>query len=300
MMSITTGLRPYKKALGHFLETAAPQSAAAMSFYAVTAIPPLMVVIAAVLSLVFSGPRAIAELVNQVTALFGHSTGDTISAILARRATAPNATAAVTGMAVLLVGASGFFSQLQIALNQVWGVEAKPNVAWKMLIVKRLVSMTAVLGTGFLLLVSLVLSAVMAAAGDWLEAKLGWSVGLAAFAEAFIAVSMLTGLFAFIYKVLPDVQLRWSDVWKGAVTASLLFMLGKFALAWYLGRTDLAADYGSAGALVLILFWVYYTSLILLFGAELTQAQTLAAGQEVLPERYAERVRKVRASDVAH
>jgi membrane protein len=114
----------------------------------------------------------------------------------------------------------------------------------------------------------------MAAAGDWLEARLGWSVGLAAFAEAFIAVSMLTGLFAFIYKVLPDVQLRWSDVWKGAVTASLLFMLGKFALAWYLGRTDLAADYGSAGALVLILFWVYYTSLILLFGAELTQAQT--------------------------
>ena len=296
-MSIRSDIRPFKHALQEFVENRAPQSAAAMSFFAVTTVPPLLVVIAAVLGLVYSAPRAIAELVGQVEALFGASTGETIAAILARRASAPNATAAVTGVVVLLIGASGFYSQLQSALNQVWGVDTRRNVALRMVVLKRLVGMGAVVGTGFLLLVSLVISALMARASVWFETLTGWNTSLAAFTEAFIAVATLTGMFAFIYKVLPDVELRWSDVWKGAVTTSLLFILGKFAMAWYLGRTDYAADYGSAGALVLILFWVYYTSLILLFGAELTRAQAHAAGRRIVPDRHAERVCQVRESE---
>lgn len=274
------------------------QSAAAMSFYAVISIPPLLVVITAIFSMAFSGPEAAAELLRQVSTLFGENTAVSVGQILARRSQAPNETAALTGSFVLLLGASGFFSQMQASLNQVWGVEAKPSVAWRMLLIKRMVSMTAVLGTGFLLLVSLVLTAVLAAANDWLQARLGWSPGAAGATEAMVAMLTLTVLFAFIFRVLPDVHVPWTYVWRGAVITAILFFVGKYAMGWYLGHTNFEADYGSAGALVLILFWVYYTSLILLFGAQLTHAQTVASGEPIVPESYAERVRVVRETEI--
>ncbi len=295
---MSRALYPVQTALYRFVAEGSPQSAAAMSFYAVISIPPLLVVITAILSMAFSGPEAAAELMKQVTTLFGESTAASIAEILARRSQAPNETAALTGSFVLLLGASGFFSQMQASLNQVWGVEAKPSVAWRMLLVKRMISMTAVLGTGFLLLVSLVLTALLAAASDWLRARLGWSPATAGVTEAAVAMITLTLLFAFIFRVLPDVRVPWKSVWRGAIITSLLFFVGKYALGWYLGHTNFEADYGSAGALVLILFWVYYTSLIMLFGAQLTHAQTVASGEPIVPEPYAERVRVVRETDV--
>ena len=113
-------------------------------------------------------------------------------------------------------------------------------------------------------------------------------MGLASIAEVGLSLAMITGMFCLIFKYLPDVIVAWGDVWRGALTTALLFLVGKFALGWYLGRSDFTADYGSAGALVLILFWVYYSSMILLFGAELTQAQAEARGHKVVPERHAE------------
>lgn len=264
-----------------------PTVAAALSFYAVAAIPPLVVLLTAIFSLVYSGPEAAQHLVHQVSNLFGASTGQTVGEILQRRADSPNGTAAVTGLVVLLVGASGFFAQLQKALNQVWGVEPDPNAGWKDTVFKRVISMTVVLGTGFLLLVSLIVSAFIAAASRWLEAQVGLSVSLAAVTEAALGFALVTGLFALIFMYLPDVEVRWSDVWRGAAATSLFFMVGKFALGWYLGRSDFSADYGSAGALVLILFWVYYSSMILLYGAELTQAQAKARGHAMIPQGHA-------------
>lgn len=286
-MAIPKVLLPFKQAFQDFTEEDAPQRAAALSFYAVTAIPPLAVLLTAILGLVYSGPQAAQELVNQVSSLFGPATAETIREILERRATAANGTAALGGLLILLLGASGFFVQLQKALNHVWGVKADPEAGWKATIVKRILSMTVVLGTGFLLLVSLVVSTFIAVASRWLEQQMGLSVGLASLAEVALGLAMITGMFSLIYYYLPDVKVAWSDVWRGALTTAALFLLGKFALGWYLGRSNFTADYGGAGALVLILFWVYYTSMILLFGAELTQAQAAARGHVVTPEKYA-------------
>ncbi len=293
-MPFSRVFRPYRMALYRFFAEGAAQSAAAMSFYAIISIPPLLVVITAILSIALTEPQAASSLLEQVHLLFGPSTAESIAEILDRRSQAPNATAAITGASVLLLSASGFFTQLQVSLNQVWGVQTRSSYTWKMLIVKRMVSMTAVLGTGFLLLISLVLSALFTAASDWARAKFGWSTSHAGMVEAVVALLTLTGLFALIFKILPDVKVRWKYVWRGAVVTSGLFFMGKWALGWYLGQTDLAADYGSAGALILILFWVYYTSLILLFGAHLTQAQTLTSGDPVIPYSYAEKVKLVR------
>jgi membrane protein len=286
-MAIPPAFALIKKAITDFIEEDSAQSAAALSFYAVTAIPPLAVLLTAILGLVYSGPQAAQQLVDQVTSLFGQSTGETIASILERRAQAPNGAAALTGLAVLLLGASGFFVQLQKALNHVWGVKADPEAGWKDMFVKRMLGMTVVLGTGFLLLISLMFSAILAATSSWLESHLGWSISLAAFAENAISLAMITCMFVLMFRGLPDVKIRWSDVWRGALATSLLFLVGKFALGWYLGRTDFTADYGSAGALVLILFWVYYSSMILLFGAKLTRVQAEARGLKVVPEQHA-------------
>ena len=286
-MPVPSALAPFKTALRDFRDEDAAQKAAALSFYAVTAIPPIVVLLAAILGLVYSGPQAAQQLVGQVSALFGQDTGNTIGEILQRRADAPNGAAALTGLAVLLLGASGFFVELQKALNAVWGVKPNPEAGWKDVVFKRVLSMTVVLGTGFLMLVSLVVSAVIAAASNWLEGRLGWSVGFASFAEALIGLAMITGMFALIFKYLPDVEIGWSEVWRGALTTATLFLVGKSALGWYLGRSTFTADYGSAGALVLILFWVYFSSMILLFGAELTQAQVAVHGRKVEPQGHA-------------
>ncbi len=286
-MAAHAALSPFKTAFQDFREEDAPQKAAALSFYAVTAIPPLAVLLTAILGLVYSGPQAAQELVGQVTSLFGQQTGDTIAEILQRRDESSNGTAAIGGLVVLLMGASGFFVELQKALNSVWGVQPDPNASWKSTIVKRLMSMTVVLGTGFLLLVSLLVSTVIAVASSWMEAKLGLSPAFASLAEVGLGFAMITGMFALIFKYLPDANIPWSDVGRGAATTALLFMVGKFALGWYLGRSNFTADYGSAGALVLILFWVYYSSMILLFGAEITQAQAEARGHQVVPQKHA-------------
>lgn len=279
-MAIPSSLALFPQAFREFREGDAPQKAAALSFYAVAAIPPLMVLFTAIVGLVYSGPEAAEQLVGQISSLFGTDTGETIAEILNRRATAANGTAVLTGTVVLLLGASGFFVELQKALNHVWSVQPDPNAGWKDTVVKRALSMAVVIGTGFLMLASLVLSTFIAATSHWLEQQLGWSLSAASVTDAALGLAMITGMLALIFKYLPDVDVRWSDVWRGAFMTALLFMIGKFALGWYLGRSNLTADYGSAGALVLILFWVYYSSMIMLFGAELTQAQAELSGHD--------------------
>lgn len=272
-----------------FAEEDATTTAAALSFYAVTAIPPLVVVLTAILGIVFSGPDAAKQLVGQVQTMFGPETAETIASIIERRSQAPNGAAAYLGMVVLLVGASGFFVQLQKALNRVWDVEPDPNAGWMQNIVKRILGMTVVLGSGFLLLISLVLSAFIAAASERLQEWIGWSVSTTSLAEGAISLVTVTCLFALLFKYLPDVEIYWSDVWRGAFITACFFLVGKFVLGWYLGRTDFSVDYGSAGALVLVLFWVYYSSIILLFGAELTQAAAHFKGHPVALRKRAKR-----------
>src|SRR5581483_5891761 len=188
--------------------------------------------------------------------------------------------ATVVGIVTLLLGASGVFGQLQDALNTVWEVEPKPGRGIWGLIKDRFLSLTMVFGTGFLLLVSLVITAAVSAAGGTLR---GLGPGLE-------AIAVVTLLFALIYKFLPDAKIAWRDVWVGAVATAVLFVIGKFAIGLYLGHASIGSAYGAAGSFVVVLVWTYYSAQILLFGAELTQVYANRSGSHVEPARDAVKI----------
>ena len=189
---------------------------------------------------------------------------------------------------MLFIGASGVFAQLQSALNTVWNVRVKPGAGIWEFVRKRLLSFGMVLSIGFLLLVSLIISTVVSAISK-LDVQFisnftpAWQI-----INLLVSFSLITLLFAFIYKYLPDVKIGWKDVWVGAIITALLFILGKYLIGLYLGRSSLGSAYGAAGSLIVFLAWVFYSAQILLFGAELTQVYTRRYGSKIRPVRHAE------------
>ena len=197
----------------------------------------------------------------------------------------------------LILGASGVFGDLQAALNTVWEVKPKPNRALVGLVKDRFLSLTMVLGTTFLLLVSLVLSAALAAAGHTLHRFGPGLEALAHITAMIVSLGVITLLFALIFKYLPDALIAWGDVWIGAVVTAALFVVGKFAIGLYLGHAGIGSAYGAAGSLVVILVWVYYSAQILLFGAELTRVCASHRRARVKPARGAVKIRTKDRSD---
>lgn len=253
-------------------EDRVPRLAAALAYYALFSLAPLLVVAIGVAGLVFGHEAARGELVAQFEGLIGRAGAEAVEGVVAA-AGGPGASglAASLGFLMLLIGASGVFGELQAAMNTIWGVAPRPGAGWKVFLRRRFVSFAMVLGTGFLLLVSLVLSATVAATSRFL-------VVLAPAAEAYWScVNVLLGvalpalLFALIFRFVPDAKVGWRDVWLGALITAVLFSLGQFAIGYYLGRTALDSTYGAAASIVALVAWVYYSAQILFVGAELTQ-----------------------------
>jgi membrane protein len=246
---------------------------AALAYYTVFSLAPVLVIVIAVAGGLFGREAAQGEIVAQIRGLVGEDGAAAIQALVqsaSRDGVGPRAT--LIGLLVLLVGSTSAFSQLQAALNRVWDVPARRHTSVRDLLRARLLSFAAVLGAGFLLSVSLVLSAAVAAIGrfGW-----GWIPGIArvlALADFLGSLVVHTLLFAMIFKLLPDAAIRWRDVWIGAAVTSGLFFVGKLAIGLYLARSELGAAYGAAGWVILTLAWVYYSAQIVLFGAEFTRA----------------------------
>jgi membrane protein len=198
----------------------------------------------------------------------------------------------VIGIVVLLIGATTVFAQLQESLNQIWGVIAKPSRnSFVVLLLRRLVSLAMVLTVGFLLLVSLLLTTALTALLQFAGNLMPVPPVVLRSVDLFFSLAVVTVLFALIFKVLPDVHIRWRDVWKGAFATALLFSVGRVLISFYLGRSTVASTYGAAGSLVALLMWVYYTSLILFYGAEVTRARREISNLPVIPKSNAVRVR---------
>jgi membrane protein len=198
--------------------------------------------------------------------------------------------ATLIGIVTLALGAAGVFGQLQDALNTVWGVQPKPNPGISgilFMLRSRFISFTMVLGIGFLLLVSLVFSALLSALNGWMISQLPLSEALLQFINFAISFFVITLLFAVIYKVLPDVYIHWKDVWIGAVVTSLLFSIGKYLIGLYLGNSTIGSSYGAAGSFVVLLVWIYYSAFIFLFGAEFTQVYARKYGSQIVPSKNA-------------
>jgi membrane protein len=246
---------------------------AALSYYTVFSIAPILVVSVAVAGLFFGADAASGRIVDEMKGLMGAQGASIIQTLIERASFHPRAgwVATAIGVATIVVGASGAFGELQYALNKVWDAPAPERAGWLTAARKRLVSFGMVLAIGFLLLVSLVISAALSAldtlAGGWGE-RVQPLLALANLAASF---GIATALFAGLFKILPDVSVRWRDVWAGAAATAALFVVGKALIGLYLGNSGVTSMYGAAGSLVVVLIWVYYSAQILFLGAEFTQ-----------------------------
>jgi membrane protein len=246
---------------------------ASLAYYTLFALAPLLVVAIGVAGMVFGAEAARGQVVSQIDGLIGRDGALAIQGMLTS-AHPPERSipATIIGLVTLFLGATSAFTALQGALNTVWNVEAPKRSAFTGFIRGRLLSFGMVVGIGFLLLVSLLLSAALAAAGQLFESRLPGGSTLWQILNWLISLAFTTLLFGMIYKVLPDIRLAWRDVWLGGFITAIFFTLGKWLIGLYLGHSAVGSSFGAAGSVIIVLVWVYYSSQVVLYGAEVTQA----------------------------
>jgi membrane protein len=245
---------------------------AALAFYTALSLSPLLLILVAIVGLGFGQEAARGELVGQLRGVIGQEAAVTVEQLVARSAISSHGiAAAVIAFVVLLVGASTVFAELQSALNTIWQVPGRKSPSGIMAFVReRLMSFALVAGTALLLLTSLVISAILSGVNDSMPGWLPEWLGLVSALNFVITFALTTVLFAMIFKWLPEIDLAWADVWLGAAVTAGLFAVGRYLIGLYLGRAAIGSAYGAAGTFVVLLVWVYYSTQILLFGAELT------------------------------
>lgn len=288
-----------KHTFQEFSEDECMNMAAALAYYTVFSLPPLLLLVITIAGLVVNPVQVQQMIQSQVGGMIGPQAAGEINTMVSAaneqvRAHG-GAIGLIIGIGALLFGATGAFAQLQYALNKAWEVQPDPEASsWKDFIVKRFFSLGMILAVAFLLLVSLTISAVLSALGEQIGRMMpgGFSDVLLQAINFAISFGVITVMFAAIFKVLPDAIIRWRDVWVAAVVTALLFTIGKFAIGLYLGQSNPGSAFGAAGSLVLILVWIYYSSLIVLFGAEFAQVWAQRKGTEIMPEKGAVRVIK--------
>ena len=284
-------VRLLKSSFDEWMEDKALRLSAALAYYSIFSIAPLLVIAISVADLVLGAEAVRGHLDEQLKGYVGAKAAESVQSMVqstSKRSSGWIGT--VVGFATLMLGASGVFGQLKDALNTIWGVKAKSGVGIWGFLRERLLSFGMVLVIGFLLLTSLLLTTALAALSGHFEHLVGMPAFFGAALGFVLSFGIVTLLFALIFKVLPDVEIEWRNVWIGAAVTALLFELGKFGLSFYLGRESTASGFGAAGSVVLLLLWVYYASCIMLFGAEFTQVYARESGHEIRPARGAEAV----------
>jgi len=279
-----------KQTATEWLEDKAPQLGAGLAYYTVFSLAPLILVLLAIIGVLFrNDPAGAWSKVTEQMSYFLDKSAVQVVTDIAKKASEPgkSAIATVIGIALALFGASGVFGQLQDSLNTIWGVKAKPGLGIWGFLRARFVSFAMVGGVCFLLLVSLVIEALLKGFSHYVQAALPGGLAIAIIVYLLFDFAIVVLLFAMIFKFLPDARIQWRDVWIGAVMTTILFGIGKWALGLYLGSGTAASAYGAASSLITLLLWIYYSSQILLFGAEFTQVYANQAGRRVQPSEYA-------------
>ncbi|HVQ48163.1 MAG TPA: YihY/virulence factor BrkB family protein [Gemmatimonadales bacterium] len=268
-----------------------PRLGASLAYYTLFALAPILIVAISIGGLVF-GPEAVrGEIVGQIQGLIGREGAEAVQSML-EGASRPGSSIAATvvGIITFFLGATGAFLELQTALNSIWHVEPKSDGSfWRELVMQRVISFGLVVAIGFLLLTSLLVSAALAAIHRYMGTAFPGVVVLWEALNVIVSLTVITLLFALIYKVLPDVKLSWRDVWVGALVTAGLFSIGRLVIGLYLGTASIASTYGAAGSVIVILVWVYYSAQIILLGAEFTRAYVDEFGRRPPAEEYAEK-----------
>ncbi|NWN82983.1 MAG: YihY/virulence factor BrkB family protein [Halomonas sp.] len=286
--------RVMQGAIQLWLERNAFSYAGSLAFYTLFSLAPTVIIAVTVIGLVLGEEAAQGQIVAQLQGTMGQDAATAIEQAVAHsRIQESGLLPTLLGFGALVVGATTVFAQMQFSLNTIWGVTARPSANSALVFIKnRLLSLTVVLSIGFILLVSLVLGVMLRAALQAADTLLPYMGLLTTGAEFLVSLVLIAALFATIFKVLPDVVLYWRDVVVGAVVTALLFAVGRSMIAFYLSHTATASTYGAAGSVVMILLWVYYSSLILLFGAAFTRCHLLARGKRLVPRNSAVVVRR--------
>ena len=293
-------LRSIWKILGQtindFIDNKVLRMSAALAYYTIFALAPMLIIIIS-LSDFFWGGKPEGTIVNQLSSLVGQGTALQIQSMVHNvRLSGNSHLASIISIVILIFSATGVFTEIQDSINVIWHLKSKPKKGrgFLKLLINRLLSFSLVISLGFISLVSLILNAVL----DALSYRLFQVFPESKVYVSYIITSLLTFvtialLFAIIFKVLPDAKIKWRDVFTGAITTSLLFMLGKLGISYYLQKSPIATAYGAAGSIVIILLWVYYSAIILYFGATFTRIYTLYKGRKIYPSDYAVWVEQV-------
>lgn len=267
---------------------------AAVSFYTLFSLAPITIIAVTLAGWFFGKEIATNQFSAQINGLVGEGSAEVIQkAMEANQVSHDSWISTAIGVVLLMVGATTVFGQLQGSLNDIWSVTAKPSKSgWLLMLIQRLVSFAMVLTIGFLLVSSLILSTALTSIVKLASGVLGESEWLVHAADLLVGLAVITVLFAMLFKVLPDVRLRWREVWMGAFLTSVLFSVGRLLIALYLGHSTVASAYGAAGSLVALLIWIYYSSAILFFGAEYIRAHRMEHGLQTEPKDTAVRVHR--------
>lgn len=268
-----------KQTISEFGSDKAPRLGAALAYYTIFSLAPLLLIVIAISGLAFGHDAAQNKIFEQLRGVLGPAAAASVQDMVKNAAKPKSGTAAtIIGIVTLIFGASGVFGQLKDALNTIWDVEPKKGGGIMILVKDRFLSFAMVLGVGFLLLVSLIIDTAITAVGTYAGNHLPGGEVLWHAAELVFSFCVITVLMAMIFRLLPDLKIEWRDVWLGAAITALLFVLGKFALGIYFAKSAVGSSFGAAGSLVIVLLWVYYSAQILLFGAEFTQVFARAHG----------------------
>lgn len=278
-----------KKAFTGFIDDNAFKLSASLSYYTVFSIGPVLLIIISLAGVFFGREAVQGRIYGQIKGLIGKDAAAQVQEIIKNiEHTDGGIIGTIVGVGLLIIGSTGVFIEMQDSINSIWSVKAKPKKGWKKFIFNRVTSFSLIVSMGFILLVSLIVSALL----DSMSARLqrffpDITIYLFYGINVIVMIAVVAALFAIIFKVLPDARITWKDAFTGAVFTSLLFLVGKFGISFYLGQSDLGVTYGAAASIVILLTWVYYSSLILFFGAEFTKMYAINHGGGITPSETA-------------
>lgn len=266
------------------------RQSAVIAYYAIFSIPALLVIIITLAGFAFGREAVQGEISSQIGQAIGESTAKQVEEMIAKAGEQKNSVwATIISVVTLILGSTGVFAQLQVSLNQIWEVKVTAKKKWLKSVKDRLFSFGLILSIGFLMLISLLLSAGLSAFSEWIRVHLpDFMLFVFRFISFILSFAITSVLFALMFRILPDARIRWKDVIIGSVVTSLLFVLGKFALGVYFGKANPASTYGAAGSIVLLMLWVSYSCMILFFGAEFTKQFAVHFGRKIEPTKDAE------------
>jgi membrane protein len=284
-----------KNCISGFSDDKITKLSASLAYYTVFSLGPLLIVVVFLASIFFGREAVEGSIYGQIQSFVGTDTALQLQDMIKNAAISGKGNlAAIIGVITLLIGATTVFAEMQDSINSIWGLKAKPKTGWVKLIIDRLLSFGVVASLGFLLLVSLGISALIESLNNSLKARFpDAAITILYISNLLITFIVITALFSIIFKVLPDAKIRWKDILSGAITTAVLFMIGKFAISFYISKSDVGSTYGAAGSLVVLLVWVYYSAIILYFGAEFTKAFAMEYGNAIHPNSYAVISKKV-------